>query len=134
MENLENVKNLELNFNLENLKQSVNALLLKTKAWANVSNREKKEVYDTRLSMMNNTSNVMDNKSMNLRETNADRHARYRECLDNMPTLQRAAFHMKTFENYSTDFICKDLEISEELFWSLINKSRNELINALELK
>ena len=73
-------------------------------------------------------------KSSNLnRGINNRNFSKFDECLNNMPPLQRKAFELKTFEKNSTALICKELNINEAVFWSLIHKSRKELIIALNI-
>lgn len=134
MNAMENTRNLESNFNNVHMKQRINALTLKTQAFIKLLFKKKElDVFENRLRIMNESNSVLNGMSVNLKgHINETRHTRFKECLDNMPTLQRAAFQMKTFDNYKTAFICEYLDISENLFWNLVNKSRKELIEALE--
>ena len=135
MDTMQNAKNLTLNFSKNSIKQSITARILKTQAQVELLFKKKElNVFENRLSIMNKSAGILDSATINLEAGfNRIRSRRFNECLNSMPTLQKAAFYMKTFENYKTAFICEDLEISEDLFWSLINKSRKELITALEL-
>lgn len=58
----------------------------------------------------------------------------FNDCLKNMPSVQREAFKLKTFGNNTTAFICLKLNINEAVFWSLIHKSRKELIETLDIQ
>lgn len=135
MDTMQNAKNLTLNFSKNSIKQSITARILKTQAQVELLFKKKElNVFENRLSIMNKSAGILDSATINLEAGfNRIRSRRFNECLNSMEPLQKKAFYMKTIEKHKIEFICDHLQISEDLFWSLINKSRKELITALEL-
>lgn len=48
-------------------------------------------------------------------------------CLSQMNSTQKNVFVLKTYDNVSTNDICKRLKISENEFWKHISEARKEL-------
>ncbi|CDF78246.1 ECF subfamily RNA polymerase sigma-24 factor [Formosa agariphila KMM 3901] len=53
-------------------------------------------------------------------------------CLDKLPTKQAQVFKMKTIENYDTDIICNELNITPSNLWVIIHRARTSLSSCLE--
>jgi len=130
------IKDLEINFLTETIKSSLSTLnskikrLFKTTSRPNGLNTLKYDAY-----MQHQDSRANSSASSYLDGGfNMMNFSRFDECLNNMPTMQRKAFHLKTFGNNSTTLICKELNIDEVVFWDLINKSRKELVVALSIQ
>jgi len=133
METMSNAGNVELNFSKTNIKQSIAARILKTQAQIKLLFKKKElNALENRLSSMKKRVDIFKRTSVNLKEvTDVIRLVSFNECLNSMEPLQKKAFYMKTIEKHKIEFICDHLQISEDHFWSLINKSRKELIAAL---
>ncbi len=54
------------------------------------------------------------------------------ECLDKLPEKQATIFKMKTIENYDTEAICKEYDISPSNLWVIIHRARKSLVTCLE--
>ena len=55
-------------------------------------------------------------------------------CLEDVPTSQRMAFVLREVERFSTEEICKILEVSRTNFGVLMYRARNRLRECLEAK
>jgi len=53
-------------------------------------------------------------------------------CIDNLPEKYRMVFLLKTVENYETEEICNELEISSSNLWVIIHRARVQLRTCLE--
>ncbi|WP_066221258.1 sigma-70 family RNA polymerase sigma factor [Formosa haliotis] len=53
-------------------------------------------------------------------------------CLDKLPKKQAQVFKMKTIENYDTDIICNELNITPSNLWVIIHRARTALSSCLE--
>ncbi|MFB9054457.1 sigma-70 family RNA polymerase sigma factor [Formosa undariae] len=53
-------------------------------------------------------------------------------CLDKLPTKQAQVFKMKTIENFETDIICNELNITPSNLWVIIHRARTSLSSCLE--
>ena len=53
-------------------------------------------------------------------------------CLDKLPAKQAQVFKMKTIENYDTDIICNELNITPSNLWVIIHRARTSLSSCLE--
>jgi RNA polymerase sigma-70 factor (ECF subfamily) len=54
------------------------------------------------------------------------------ECLDKLPERQAAIFKMKTLENFDTEAICKEYNITPSNLWVIIHRARKTLTECLE--
>ncbi len=131
---MEITKNLDLNSSI--IKNSIDRLTLKMQFLLKKLSFRKTELKVLKNPVSNENINTRNfnraSASTNLYSVD-DKYSKFNECLDNMPTIQRKAFKMKTFAQYKTAFICKDLGITEDAFWGYISKSRKELMIALDL-
>ncbi|WP_299778323.1 sigma-70 family RNA polymerase sigma factor [uncultured Formosa sp.] len=53
-------------------------------------------------------------------------------CLDKLPEKQAQVFKMKTIENYDTEIICNELNITASNLWVIIHRARTALSSCLE--
>ncbi|MHA7943095.1 sigma-70 family RNA polymerase sigma factor [Formosa sp. 3Alg 14/1] len=53
-------------------------------------------------------------------------------CLGKLPTKQAQVFKMKTIENFDTDIICNELNITPSNLWVIIHRARTSLSSCLE--
>lgn len=53
-------------------------------------------------------------------------------CIDKLPEKYALVFNMKTLQNFETDEICKELEISASNLWVIIHRARLQLRKCLE--
>ena len=51
-------------------------------------------------------------------------------CLDKLPSKQAQVFKMKTIENFDTDIICNELDITPSNLWVIIHRARTSLSSA----
>ena len=56
------------------------------------------------------------------------------DSINKLPFKHRVVFLMKNNPNYNTKDICRELGISESIFWKIIYEARLKLINDLEDK
>lgn len=54
------------------------------------------------------------------------------ECMSKLPNQQARVFTMKTIENYETDAICNELNITPSNLWVIIHRARTSLTACLE--
>ncbi|MBU2525511.1 MAG: sigma-70 family RNA polymerase sigma factor [Flavobacteriaceae bacterium] len=54
------------------------------------------------------------------------------KCMDKLPEKQALIFKMKTIENYETETICKELDITASNLWVIIHRARLQLMDCLE--
>lgn len=54
------------------------------------------------------------------------------ECLDQLPEKQAAIFKKKTLENFDTETICKEFNITSSNLWVIIHRARKSLAECLE--
>ena len=54
------------------------------------------------------------------------------ECLDKLPEKQAAIFKMKTVENFDTEAICKEYDITPSNLWVIIHRARKSMVECLE--
>tara|TARA_R100000935_G_C2797416_1_gene148826 strand:- start:374 stop:922 length:549 start_codon:yes stop_codon:yes gene_type:complete len=54
------------------------------------------------------------------------------ECLEKLPKQQAQIFKLKTVENYDTEAICKEFNISSSNLWVIIHRARKALAACLE--
>lgn len=53
-------------------------------------------------------------------------------CINNLPEKYAIAFRMKTIQNFETDDICNELDISSSNFWVIIHRARTQLRKCME--
>jgi RNA polymerase sigma-70 factor (ECF subfamily) len=54
------------------------------------------------------------------------------ECLDKLPQKQATIFKKKTIENFDTEAICKEYNITPSNLWVIIHRARKNLAECLE--
>jgi RNA polymerase sigma-70 factor (ECF subfamily) len=54
------------------------------------------------------------------------------ECLDKLPQKQATIFKKKTIENFDTEAICKEYNITPSNLWVIIHRARKTLAECLE--
>jgi len=54
------------------------------------------------------------------------------KCIHNLPEKYRMVFLLKTVQNYETEEICNELEISSSNLWVIIHRARLQLRKCLE--
>ncbi|TXK75528.1 sigma-70 family RNA polymerase sigma factor [Mesonia sp. K4-1] len=55
-------------------------------------------------------------------------------CLSSLPKQQAKVFKMKTIDNYDTEVICNDLNISPSNLWVIIHRARKKMADCMEDK
>lgn len=55
-------------------------------------------------------------------------------CIANLPEKYRIVFLLKTVENYETEEICNELDITASNLWVIIHRARMQLRNCMEAK
>ncbi len=53
-------------------------------------------------------------------------------CIDNLPEKYKSVFILKTIDNYETEEICNELDISSSNLWVIIHRARIQLRECLE--
>ncbi|MDC1514691.1 sigma-70 family RNA polymerase sigma factor [Polaribacter sp.] len=53
-------------------------------------------------------------------------------CIDHLPEKYAIVFRMKTLQEFGTQEICKELNISESNLWEIIHRARTQLRKCLE--
>lgn len=53
-------------------------------------------------------------------------------CIDNLPKKYAMVFRMKTIQEFETEDICKELNITSSNLWVMIHRARTQLRNCLE--
>jgi RNA polymerase sigma-70 factor (ECF subfamily) len=53
-------------------------------------------------------------------------------CINNLPEKYRMIFLLKTIQNYETDEICNELEITASNLWVIMHRARQQLRRCLE--
>tara|TARA_R100001198_G_scaffold96141_1_gene84695 strand:- start:1522 stop:2070 length:549 start_codon:yes stop_codon:yes gene_type:complete len=54
------------------------------------------------------------------------------ECLEKLPKKQAAIFKLKTIEDYDTEAICKEYDITPSNLWVIIHRARKAMAECLE--
>ena len=54
------------------------------------------------------------------------------KCIGNLPEKYRAVFNMKTIQDYDTEVICKELDITASNLWVIIHRARTQLRKCME--
>jgi len=70
-----------------------------------------------------NAEDVLENKELSVAIYN---------CLDKLPEKQAQVFKMKTIENFDTEIICNELNITASNLWVIIHRARTSLSSCLE--
>ena len=63
---------------------------------------------------------------------NTELKAQLESCIDNLPEKYGMVFRMKTIQNFETEEICKELEISSSNLWVIIHRARTQLRKCME--
>jgi RNA polymerase sigma-70 factor (ECF subfamily) len=53
-------------------------------------------------------------------------------CIGNLPEKYRVVFTMKTIQDFDTDVICKELDITASNLWVIIHRARTQLRKCME--
>lgn len=129
---MENTTNLETNLILNILKDSFSKCSSKLKSLFT-----QRKLHTINSQLINNNfkryASVTDAPFERDEHFYDNKYAKFYECLNAMPHIQKKVFLMKTFEQRKTSVICKNLDISETVFWYYIKKSRHELMVSLQL-
>lgn len=54
------------------------------------------------------------------------------KCIDSLPEKYAMVFRMKTIQEFETDEICKELDITPSNLWVIIHRARTQLRNCME--
>lgn len=54
------------------------------------------------------------------------------KCIDNLPEKQAMVFKMKTIQQFETEDICKELDITSSNLWVIIHRARTQLRKCME--
>ncbi len=54
------------------------------------------------------------------------------KCIDNLPEKYAMVFRMKTIQEFETEEICKELDITPSNLWVIIHRARTQLRNCME--
>jgi len=54
------------------------------------------------------------------------------DCLSKLPEKQRAIFKMKTIDNFDTEAICNEFDISSSNLWVIIHRARTSMASCME--
>ena len=65
---------------------------------------------------------------------NAELKLALESCIDNLPEKHRMVFMLKTVQNYDTEEICNELDITPSNLWVIIHRARLQLRNCMEKK
>ena len=53
-------------------------------------------------------------------------------CIDNLPEKYALVFRMKTIQEFETEEICKELDITASNLWVIIHRARTQLRKCME--
>lgn len=73
-----------------------------------------------------------DNASEKLIE-NEELKSQLDSCIDKLPEKYAMVFRMKTIQEFDTDDICKELEITASNLWVIIHRARTQLRKCMEV-
>jgi len=65
---------------------------------------------------------------------NAELKLALEACIQNLPEKHRMVFMLKTVQNYDTEEICNELDITPSNLWVIIHRARLQLRNCMENK
>lgn len=54
------------------------------------------------------------------------------QCINNLPEKYAMVFRMKTIQNFDTEDICKELDITPSNLWVIIHRARTQLRSCME--
>jgi len=54
------------------------------------------------------------------------------KCLNKLPEKQRQIFRMKTMDNFDTETICNEFDITPSNFWVIIHRARTAMASCME--
>ncbi len=54
------------------------------------------------------------------------------QCIDNLPEKYAMVFRMKTIQEFETEEICKELDITPSNLWVIVHRARTQLRNCME--
>lgn len=63
---------------------------------------------------------------------NEELKSQLENCIDNLPEKYAMVFRMKTIQEFETEEICKELEISASNLWVIIHRARTQLRKCME--
>ena len=72
-----------------------------------------------------------DNDADKLIET-TELKAALEQCIDNLPEKYAMVFRMKTIQEFETEEICKELNITASNLWVIIHRARTQLRRCME--
>lgn len=103
------------------------------------SNKGKAEVRMSFNSDNENEGDWMESRVSDPYATNAENEientelgAAIQNCLSKLPEKQRDIFKMKTIDNFDTEAICNEFEISASNLWVIIHRARTSMATCLE--
>ena len=64
---------------------------------------------------------------------NRELSAQIDQCIDKLPEKYAMVFRMKTIQQFETEDICKELDISSANLWVIIHRARTQLRECLEI-
>lgn len=62
----------------------------------------------------------------------AELHHQIDDCIDHLPEKYAMVFRMKTIQEFDTEEICKELDITPSNLWVIIHRARTQLRKCLE--
>ena len=63
---------------------------------------------------------------------NKELHNALENCINNLPEKYAMVFRMKTIQQFETEEICKELEITASNLWVIIHRARTQLRKCME--
>ena len=63
---------------------------------------------------------------------NRELHSALENCINNLPEKYAMVFRMKTIQQFETEEICKELEITASNLWVIIHRARTQLRKCME--
>lgn len=63
---------------------------------------------------------------------NRELHAALEKCINKLPEKYSMVFRMKTIQQFDTELICKELEITSSNLWVIIHRARTQLRRCME--
>lgn len=103
------------------------------------SNKGKAEVRMSFNSDSENEGDWMESRVSDPYATNAENDMENTElglaiqdCLSKLPEKQRTIFKMKTIDNFETEAICNEFDISSSNLWVIIHRARTSMASCME--
>lgn len=77
---------------------------------------------------------VEDERNLNIGETieNQELGAAILECLDTLDEKHAEIFRLRTIENYETEAICNEFDITPSNLWVIVHRARTAMVKCLE--